>query len=308
MVNTQKAFVETSAVDNLANFTNQFNRVNAVIPVKDLQGIRIENLTREVIDQYTIIDKALDRVQRILSINDSFLGMAYASDSGAKVKLQQNASVIALRYVTAKVEQFYKLLGMDIVNLIKQYFTFHDVMRIADTYEGMRWIEINKPIQMPTGNITPEGLPETRYVFEEVMHPETGKPMVDKNGNYIMAPIPTKETEIAFTRADIEVDTVAYNDEDEKNQVLLEQFINGPVGNILSQINPVGYIKAAGLAVKNTKTKYSPELAAILDETAQMLGGNQPQQQAMQQGALPGQMPQGQAVNNMSGRPGMGGM
>lgn len=39
-----------------------------------------------------------------------------------------------------------------------------------------------------------------------------------------------------------------------------------------------------------------------------MLGGNQPQQQAMQQGALPGQMPQGQAVNNMSGRPGMGGM
>ena len=138
MVNTQKAFVEEGAVENLATFTDQFNRVNAVIPVKSLAGIRIENLTREVLDQYTVIDRALDRVQRILSINDSFLGMAYASDSGAKVKLQQNASVVALRYVTSKVEQFYRLLGWDIMNLIKQYFTAHDVLRIADMYEGQK--------------------------------------------------------------------------------------------------------------------------------------------------------------------------
>lgn len=307
MVNTQKAFVETTAVENITTFTNQFNRVNAVIPVKDLQGIRIENLTREVLDQYTIIDKALDRVQRILSINDSFLGMAYASDSGAKVKLQQNASVIALRYVTAKVEQFYKLLGMDILNLVKQYFTFHDVIRIADTYEGTKWVEFNKPIEMPTGNILPNGLPETRFVFEEVTDPENGKPIIDANGNYVMAPIPTMDTDIAFTRADIEVDTVAYNDEDEKNQAMLEQFINGPVGNILSQLNPVGYIKAASFAVKNTKTKYSGDIASILEETAQMLGGNQAQQQAMQQGQVPGQMSQGQAMNNMPGRAVVGG-
>ena len=58
MVNTQKAFIEGGAVENLATFTDQINRVNAVIQVKDLQGIRIENLSKEVIDQYTIIDRA----------------------------------------------------------------------------------------------------------------------------------------------------------------------------------------------------------------------------------------------------------
>ncbi len=309
MVNTQKAFVETTAVDNIANFTNQFNRVNAVIPVKNLAGIKIENLTREVLDQYTIIDKALDRIQRVLGINDSFLGMAYASDSGTKVKLQQNASVVALRYVTSKVESFYRLLGWDIMNLIKQYYTAHDVLRIADTYEGQKWLEINQPLMIPTGNINPQtGQPEMRPVYEEVLDPETQEPIVSEDGSIVMAPIPTRGTEIAFTKADIEVDTVAYNDEDERNQVMIEQFLNGPIGNMLSQINPVGYFKASELSIKNIKSKYSMEIGAILNETAQMLGGNPQMQQQMQQGQVAGQQSTQQAINQQGGRPSQGGM
>ena len=309
MVNTQKAFVETTAVDNIANFTNQFNRVNAVIPVKNLAGIKIENLTREVLDQYTIIDKALDRIQRVLGINDSFLGMAYASDSGTKVKLQQNASAVALRYVTSKVESFYRLLGWDIMNLIKQYYTAHDVLRIADTYEGQKWLEINQPLMIPTGNINPQtGQPEMRPVYEEVLDPETQEPIVSEDGSIVMAPIPTRGTEIAFTKADIEVDTVAYNDEDERNQVMIEQFLNGPIGNMLSQINPVGYFKASELSIKNIKSKYSMEIGDILNETAQMLGGNPQMQQQMQQGQVAGQQSTQQAINQQGGRPSQGGM
>jgi len=306
MVNTQKAFVEDGAVDDLRDFADQFNRVNAIIPVKDLAGIRIENLTREVIDQYTVIDKALDRIQRVLSINDSFLGMAYASDSGAKVKLQQNASAVAQRYSTAKIEQFYRLLGWDVVNLIKQYFTAHDVIRVSDNYQGHKWVELNKPLELPTGQIDPNtGQQMTRLVFEEVNDPATGEPMKDENGNLVMAPIPTLDTDIAFTKADIEIDTVSFNEDEQQNQALLEQFINGPLGNLLSQVNPAGYFQAGSLSVKNTKSKYSLELAAILDQTAQMMTGQQ--QQAMQMGMLDGQMGQNQAMNNNAGRAMIGG-
>ena len=293
MVNTQKAFVEDGAVENLLDFTTSFNRVNAIIPVKDLAGIRIETLSAEVADQYTIIDRALNRVQRILSINDSFLGMAYASDSGAKVKLQQNASAVALRYVTSRVEQFYMLLGTDVVNLIKQYYTAHDVKRIADDYAGEKWLEINKPIMMPTGLIDPQtGQEQVEPALEEFIDPATGKPLKDKFGNIIMAPIPTMETEIAFTDADIAIESVAYDEEDEKSRLVLEQFINGPVGQMLSQVNPTGYFKAVRLAMKSVRVKYSPEIAQILDETAQMLGQPQGQDfnQMMQGGELSGQM------------------
>lgn len=300
MVNTQKAFVEDGAVENIDTFTTQFNRVNAIIPVKDLQGIRIETLSKEVADQYTIVDRALNRIQRILSINDSFLGMAYASDSGSKVKLQQNASVIALRYVTSKVEQFYRLLGIDITNLIKQYYTATDVVRIADNYMGDRWIELNTPIMRPTGKVNPQtGQPEMVPVLEEIVDPDTGKPMKDEHGNIIMAPIPTKETEIAFTDTDVSIESVAYDDEDEKNRLILEQFVNGPVGQMMSQVNPAGYFKASKLAVKNIKSKYSLELSQILDETAQMLQQPQGQvaNQQMQNGDVNGQMtPQASAT------------
>lgn len=303
MINTQKAFIQDGAVENMANFVDQFNRVNAVIPVKDLSGIRIENLTREVLDQYTVIDKALDRVQRVLSINDSFLGMAYASDSGAKVKLQQNASAIALRYLTSKVEQFYRLLGWDIVNLIKQYYTAHQVIRVADEYEGNKWLEINKPAMIPTGQVDPQtGQPQMRPVFMEVTDPASGSPILDEDGNYIMAPIPTRDTEIAFTEAEVDVASIAYNDEDEKSQVVLDQFINGPLGNMLSQVDPVGYFTAGSLAVRNTKTKYSLELSNILTAAAQKLGQNMEAQQQMMMGGMEGQMSQSQAINQQSGR------
>lgn len=275
LVNTQKAFVQDGAVENLADFTNAFNRVTAVIPVLNLKGIRIENLGREALEQYQVIDRGFDRVQRILNINDSFLGMAFASDSGRKVKLQKDSSIVALRYLTERIEAFYHFLGWDIANLIKQYFTAHQVLRIADHATGTRWAEINKPLQTWTGQIHPQtGQPIMQTEYEEHLDPETGEPMVDDKGNRIIAPIPEKGTEFAFTNVEIEIIANSYNDEDEKNQLMLENVLSGNIGMLLSQVNPAGFFQAAGLSMQTMKTKNSPEIARILSETAQMLGGN----------------------------------
>lgn len=300
LVNTQKAFVQDGAVENLAEFTNQFNRVTAVIPVKELAGIKIESLSREAIEQYQIIDKALDRIQRVLGINDSFLGMAFASDSGRKVKLQQNASVISLRYLTGRIEAFYRFLGWDIASLIKQYYTAHQVLRIADDATGARWVEVNKPLQTFTGQMTPQGQPVMQVEFEEVIDPASGEPEVDENGNRIMAPIPDPATELAYTKVDIEVQSNSYNDEDEKNQLMLEQVLAGAVGQLLAQINPAGFFKAAGLSMKSMKTKNSPEIATILEQTANMLQQNQQAQQAASGIAqqMPGQLAQQSGPQN----------
>lgn len=297
LVNTNRVFIQDGSVKDVAEFTNIINSVNAVIPVVDLSGIKIENLNQEVADQYRIIHEGLERIQRILCINDSFLGMAYASDSGAKVKLQQNASSVALRYLTAKIEQFYRLLGFDIVNLIKQYFTYHDIVRIADNYNGQKWIELNKPMmisrQLPDGKVIQD------YVLEEAIDPASGEPLMDDQGRYIVAPIPTAETDIAFTDADIEVESVSYNDDDEKTNELFQQFLGGMPGNILSQLNPAGFLQICSLMIKNVKSKYSMEIASILDQTA----GQMPtqQQQAMMQGQLEGQMTNAQASNKQQG-------
>lgn len=275
MVNTQKAFVEEGAVDNIEEFTDAFNRVNAIIPVNDLNGIRIETLSKEILDQYNIIDRAFDRIQRILSINDSFLGMAFASDSGRKVKLQQNATITALRYITSRLEQFMRLLGWDIVNLVKQYYTAHQVLSIVDETTGTRWIELNKPEEVWTGEVDPEtNEPIMEFMFEEVLDPASGEPLVDEEGNIIVAPIPTEDSEIAFTDVDIEINSVAYNDEDEKNQLMMESILSGTVGSLLASINPAGFFRAASLSVRTMKTKHSGDISAILTQTADALGGD----------------------------------
>lgn len=274
MASTQKAYVEDGAVENIADFTRAFNRVTSVVEVTDLAGIKIENMSREVLDQYTIIDKAFDRIQQILSINDSFLGMAFASDSGRKVKLQQNATITALRYLTGRIEQFYRLLGWDVANLIKQFYTAEQAVRITDETTGSRWVYVNQPMQIPTGKLGPDGQPIVEYAFEEVRDPESGEFMEDEEGNLLFAPIPEDETEIAFTDIEIEMNTTAYNDEDEKNQLMLETILSGNIGQQLAMVNPAGYFQAASLSMKSMKTKNSPDIAKILAQTAERLGGD----------------------------------
>lgn len=274
MVNTQKAFVETTAVEDIDEFTDAFNRVSGVIPVKKLGGIKVEALAREALEQYQVIDKALDRIQRLLSINDSFLGMAFASDSGRKVKLQQNATIMALRYLTVRIQSFYQLLGEDVAGLIKQYYTAAQALRVTDEVVGARFIELNKPMMEWTGRRDAQGQPIMSPVFEQVYNPASGEPEETENGELVFAPIPERDTEIAFTDVDIKVEPVAFNDEDERAQLMLETIMAGQPGQMLAQINPAGYFAAMDLSLRTMKTKYSPEIAKIFGQTRDLLQGN----------------------------------
>ena len=274
MVNSEKAFVEDGAVDNIDDFTVNFNRVNAVIPVKSLNGIKIEQMSREILDQYTVIDKALDRIQRVLGVNDSFLGMAYASDSGRKVKLQQSATIMSLRYITARIESFYQSLGEDTAKLIRQYYTANQVIMIVDEVVGQRWIELNKPMMEFTGQLDGNGQPEMRPILLPEVNPADGEIMEDEAGNIILAPVNELETELRDMHFTIRIDASAYNDEDEKAQLMLETVMSGQVGQMMSQVNPAGFFQMSALAMKSMKTKYSPDIVAVLNQTAAMLGGD----------------------------------
>lgn len=275
MVNVEKVFVQEGAVENIEDFTRLVNRVNAVIPVLQLSGIKIEKLNAEVQNQYMIIERALDRIQRILGINDSFLGMAYASDSGRKVKLQQNATIMSLRYVTARIQAFYASLGKDVGYLIKQYYTASQVLNVTDEIMGERWVSINQPMQKFSGQLAPNGQPIYQPILMEKMDPANGKPMVDEQGNIVLAPVNEPDTEFTYSDFDVRVDASAFNDEDEQNQLVIETMMSGQMGQMMAQVNPAGFFKIGSMALKVAKTRYSGQMAEIFEQTAQMLQGNQ---------------------------------
>lgn len=291
MVNSDKVFVRDGAVKNMDDFQNAYNRVNGVIPVLDLTGIKVEKLNAEVQEQYIIIDKALDRIQRVLGINDSFLGLAFASDSGRKVKLQQGATIMSLRYITARIESFYRSLGEDVAALVKQYYTANQVLLISDEVAGSRWVELNRPMLELTGNLLPSGEPEYTPILLPHVDPASGDFTEDAQGNIILAPVAEEATEFSFNKFQISIESAAFNDEDEKAQLLLETMMSGQIGQMVAQVNPAGFFKMASLSVKSTKTKFSNDIAAVLEQTAQSLQQNP---QANEQAAINanGQAPQ----------------
>ena len=52
---------------------------------------------------------------------------------------------------------------------------------------------------------------------------------------------------------------------------MLETVMSGQVGQMISQINPKGFFEMAALSIKSMKTKYSPDMVKVLEQTAQML-------------------------------------
>ena len=298
MINSEKAFVQKGAVENVDDFAVKFNRVNAVIEVNDLAGVKIETLSREVLDQYTIIDKSMDRIQRILGINDSFLGMAFASDSGRKVKLQQSATIMSLRYMTARIESFYRSLGEDTAKLIRQYYTANQMLMIVDEVVGQRWIELNKPMTEFSGQFDQQGQPVMTPILLPETDPANGDVLEDEDGNIILAPVNELDSEFTNMEFKVKIDASAYNDEDEKAQLLLETVMSGQVGQMMSQVNPAGFFQMSALAMKSMKTKYSPDIVEVLNQTAKMLGGDPNAQAAASEMAQGGgsQQPQSKAL------------
>ena len=52
---------------------------------------------------------------------------------------------------------------------------------------------------------------------------------------------------------------------------MLETVLQGNIGGMLSQVNPPGFFKIAGLTVRSMKTKYSQDISEILQQTADMI-------------------------------------
>lgn len=300
LANSRRAYVQQDSVQNLADFETAFNRVNGVIPVEKLSGIKLDNANSDIQSQYIIIDKALDRMQKVLGVNDSFLGMAFASDSGRKVKLQQQATIMSLRYMTARVESWYEMLANDVAKLSQQYYKAHQVLSITDEISGQRWVELNRPIMENTGQIDPNtGLPAQRPVLLPEIDPSNGEFMEDENGNIMLGPVADESSDFSYTEFEIEVDASAYNDDDERSQLLVETVMSGQIGQMIMQVNPAGFFKMASLSIRNMKSRYSPEIAQVLDQTAQMLQGNPAMNQQIaqaNQGAQPGGQPQSETM------------
>jgi hypothetical protein len=106
---------------------------------------------------------------------------------------------------------------------------------------------------------------------------------------------------LQFTKHDIRIEAVNYNDEDERTQLMLETVMSGQMGQMMAQVNPAGFFKISSYSLKTLKTKYSPEISRIFEETAMMLQKSPEDEEGA--AAIAGQVAQpsgGSSSKNMS--------
>ena len=260
LVNNKRVIVQDGAVnpEDWEQFQKDFNKVNKILHVNFLDGIRIEKFDSEIAENYRVISNALDRAQKLLHINDAFLGQSAASESGRKMNLQKTSSIVQLRYVVTRLEFYYQVLGRDLLSLIKQYINAEISIPSEDDFGNQEFEAMNVPL----------------------IDPSTGKPAIDyvKNtkGEYEGELINDPDTELVYNKMDISVTASNFDDSAEADKLMLEQTL-ATVGPFLQQADPVAYLKVSSLLVKQKRTRHSGDIAKILEQVAGKLEGAQVQ-------------------------------
>lgn len=272
LINTNKVYVQEGAVSDFEEFRRQFERVNSFMKVIDLNGIKIDNVSSDIVNQYQIIDAALDRCQKITGMNDSFLGFAGSSASGRQVKLQQNSAVVALRYLTETLEFAYTEMGESVLQTAKLYFKAHQFLRLTDDRTGDRWTELNKPITMPNEQGQDQPVFYDEFTYDEETDTITLEPIIDP------------DTSLEDLEYDLDISTAVYNDTDDVERLTLEAILSGPAGQTLRDVSPGDYLEISGMHVQALKGRNSDAISQIFYKNAQKLTGAQTMDPRMVQG------------------------
>jgi len=182
-----------------------------------------------------------------------------------------------MSYITSKMEMMMKLTGKSVVGLSRQYISAEQVLRTSDHFVGDRYFTINKPVEEPVIDMqtgTPVLDPETgqmltQPVMEPVIDEDTGDFIINKEtGAVALAPLGDPTSTLSYADVDLKVESVPVDNTNEKDQLILETVVNGPIGQALLQMNPAGYMMASSLSLRNYGAKYSNVISDILQQTA----------------------------------------
>jgi len=280
MLNTSKVLIEEDAVKNVQSFINEYNAINGVAVVqsgalKDGK-IKIQTFTPDLTNYQNKVQQDIDRAQRSIPINDAFQGLAPASDSGLKVQIQQQSVITGQTYAVIGSDSLLKQIAIGNLELVKQYWTAEQIIRVTDGPDRDRWVQVNSPVVDPLSG---------DMIFQVVRDPDTGKPVKDENGKFLMAPMVNSDNTIGAGEYEMIVKTRPSGIGLQENEEMIMMAIQG-TGQIIGQINPADVLSMYAYLIRGKDAKNSEDIAKIIEQNATMLR-NRPQLAAPQGSSEP---------------------
>lgn len=261
MLNTSKVLLEKGAVENVDKFAAQYNKINGIAEVNDgalsSKKIQVEKFTVDLVNYQRKLADDIARVERSLPMNSAFQGLAPASDSGKKVELQQTSVIVGQTYILNASDGWLRQIGEGTLSLIKQYFTAEQVFRLSDGQDRDKWVTINQPVVDASGQV----------IYQTVSDPDTGKPMTNEDGTFVMAPMQKTESAIGVGDYELEIRTKPSGLGKQESEEALLFALQSTQG----LIPPADTLRIIAMYVKNKDAKDSEKIAEILRNNAEAL-------------------------------------
>lgn len=147
MLATTKALYELDAVDDIADFTENITKDNAVVGVRSgaLKENKIQFIQHHA-DINALSQKTEQKRQmaKILSgLNDEALALASNRQSGVAIAQRRETGLLGLQYFVNTADNAERLLYEKVIDLITHYFTKKQVFRISEKKKADRYFSIN---------------------------------------------------------------------------------------------------------------------------------------------------------------------
>jgi len=266
LVGEERVIADNKAMreDQVPAFQQKLKTIGELLHVRNVNGIKVINLTRDAQAHLSKMYTSIQLILEVIGINEAFLGISKAGDSGRKFEGQKSSSENTLDYLFTPINTIHQEMYIGCMHYTSVYKQAEEQARFLDDFGQTRWTTINEPFFMPTGEVDEEGLPKVEAVKYEKYN--------KSNGKWEIAYVNEKAKSLEDIAIEVEVRSAPYDDTDAIEMAFLESMMNGQVGNIMANAHPAGVVHIYSLLSANLKTRNSEDISVYLKTLSKQLG------------------------------------
>ena len=251
---------------DLPALQRKLKTIDEILHVDNIQGIQVHSMSQEAQAYIDKIYTSIKFILEVVGINEAFLGQSKAGDSGRKFEGQRSASENTLDYIFTPINTMYAQLMRLTIHYSSIYKQATETVRFVDELNQERWLTLNEPFLMPTGNPVPneqgqyEATPMKRESFDR------------QSGEWATEFVNERASSLMEIDVEVDIHTAPYDDTDALETAFIDSILNGIGGQVLMGSAPGDILYLYSLMAKNLKTKDSERMAKLLSSRAQQLG------------------------------------
>lgn len=151
LLNTAQVIADIDAVEDPNTLAREAARPDGIILKRAGKDLRILRNTDLAVSQVQVMEQAGRDIQDVIGVFDEAIGKQSNATSGVAIQQRQMAGSLNQMFAFDALRMLKKGLGVQVLELVRQYFTQEMVIAITDKLGAGRIIHLNEPVLGPDG-------------------------------------------------------------------------------------------------------------------------------------------------------------